>query len=394
MKHGLSLVLGFCLFIVSINAQQKNSYLHRAEETFRLVWDKYHVPQYGLFSEHYPKDQQTDLTYFNDGNKKAKAVSFLWPYSGMASAINLLYELDSTRYAAMHLQIIESQEEYLDTTRLPYGYQAYPSRFEQVDRYYDDNGLVGIDYIDAFAVTKNPLYLERAKRVFEFIISGWDDVLGGGVTWLEGVRDQKPACSNGKATVLALKIHQQTQDEYYLTWGLKFYNWMYTHLRDSSGIYWNDMKTADRSVLKTAWTYNTGTMLQAAVALYKATGDPAFLEEAQYLAKGSFDFFGKPMEDGRTSILDVPWFTTVLFRGYQDLFAVDGNPAYVDAIMANVNYAYEHARDRNGLFYADWNGEKDEWYTPKWLLDQACIPELYARFAQIERHRASWTTEK
>jgi len=362
-------------------------------DIFDTVYQRYHVPAHGLFAEHFPHDQGGNLTYFNDGEKEAKEVSFLWPYSGMASAVNLLYELDSARFAALHRQIIEGQEEYLDTTRRPFGYQAYPAKFEIVDRYYDDNGLVGIDYIDAFAATGNPLYLERAKRVFEFIISGWDDVLGGGVSWLEGVRDQKPACSNGKATVLALKIYEQTQDPYYLTWGRKFYDWMHAHLRDSSGIYWNDMKTADRSVLKTAWTYNTGTMLQAAVSLYKITGDQAFLEEAQYLARGSFRFFGKPMEDGRTALLDVPWFTTVLFRGYHALYTVDGNPTYVDAIMANVNHAYAHARDRNGLFYADWNGEKDEWDTPKWLLDQACIPELYVRFAQIEQQRAQHKSE-
>ncbi len=44
--------------------------------------------------------------------------------------------------------MVTAMEEYYDTTRVPFGYQAYPVRFEKVDRYYDDNGLVGIDYID------------------------------------------------------------------------------------------------------------------------------------------------------------------------------------------------------------------------------------------------------
>src|SRR5690606_26508821 len=102
------------------------------------------------------------------------------------------------------------------------------------DRYYDDNGLVGIDYMESYFNTKDELYLKRAKDVFTFILSGWDDELGGGVTWLEGHRDQKPACSNGMAMLTALKIYQGSKDKYYLNWGIKFYDWMYKHLRDSS----------------------------------------------------------------------------------------------------------------------------------------------------------------
>ena len=63
--------------------------------------------------------------------------------------------------------------------------------------------MVGIDYIDSYLVTKNPHYLEKAKQVLTFILSGWDENFEGAVSWLEGVKDQKPACSNGKAMVLA-----------------------------------------------------------------------------------------------------------------------------------------------------------------------------------------------
>lgn len=360
-------------------------YKDRATHFFEKVHQLYYVPEHNLFSEYYPSSHQPNLNYFNDGEKTAKEVSYLWPFSGMASAVNVLYRIDPQRYASTLDSIIQAQELYLDTTRQPHGYQAYPTKFEQVDRYYDDNGLVGIDYIEAYGNTQNPVYLERAKKVFEFIISGWDPVLEGGVTWLEGVRDQKPACSNGKATVLALKLYEHTHDTYYLKWGLDFYNWMHTHLRDTADIYWNDMKTADRSILKTPWTYNTGTMLQAAVSLYKITGEKTYLAEAQRLAEGSYRFFGQEQEDGRISILDLPWFTTVLFRGYQDLYEVDKNPKYVNVIINNVNYAWDHARDQAGLFYNDWNAQKDEYNTPKWLLDEACIPELYARFALIQQ---------
>lgn len=388
MKKIITLVTLLISFSSNAQIQKIHSskvYKERAETFFTLVNSLYYIPKHQLFSEYYPNTNQPNLNYFNDGEKAAKEVSFLWPYSGMTSAINVLYKIDKKKYKVVLDKLVQSQKQYLDTVRKPNGYQAYPVRFEKSDRYYDDNGLVGIDYIEAYTNTKNPAYLKDAKEVFEFIISGWDDSLEGGVTWLEGVKDQKPACSNGKATVLALKIYEQTKDKYYLDWGLKFYNWMFTHLRAKEGIYWNDMKTADRSILKTAWTYNTGTMLQAAVSLYKITNDKKYLTEAHALAEGSYNYFGKKQPDGRISILDNAWFTTVLFRGYQDLYEVEKNSKYIDTLIVNLDYAWDNAKDNEGLVYSNWNKEKDEYKTPKWLLDQAAVAELYARIALIKK---------
>ena len=387
-KITAAIIIGI-VFIAQAHSQQKiepyKEYKNRAESFYELVYGLYYLPKYNLFSEYYPNTNQPNINYFNDGEKAAKEVSFLWPFSGMTSAVNILYKIDKKKYNASLKNLIEAQKQYRDTIRKPIGYQAYPTRLEKSDRYYDDNGLVGIDYIEAYANTKQAHYLKDAKEVFEFIISGWNMDLEGGVTWLEGIHDQKPACSNGKATVLALKIYEQTNDKYYLDWGLKFYNWMHSHLRAEENIYWNDMKTADRSILKTAWTYNTGTMLQAAVSLYKITGNIVYLEEAQSLAEGSYLYFGKKQTDGRISILDNPWFTVVLFRGYQDLYAVDQNSKYVDTIVKNIDFAWTNARDDKGLLYSDWNAEKDESKTPKWLLNQAAVIELYARIALIKK---------
>ncbi|PKB18835.1 glycoside hydrolase family 76 protein [Flavobacterium sp. 5] len=376
------------LFSIQAYSQNKQGesyqvYKNRAESFYDLVYNLYYLPKYNLFSEYYPKSNDLNVNYFNDGQKSVKEVSFLWPFSGMTSAINVLYKIDPKKYKASLKNLIEAQKLYKDTK--PTGYQAYPPQFEKSDRYYDDNGLVGIDYIEAYKNTKNPNYLNDAKEVFKFIISGWNSDLEGGVTWLEGVYDQKPACSNGKATVLALKIYEQTHDKYYLDWGLKFYNWMYTHLRAEENIYWNDMKTADRSVLKTAWTYNTGTMLQAAVSLYKITGDKKYYNEAHLLAEGSYIYFGKKQPDGRISILDNAWFTTVLFRGYEDLYSVDKNSKYIDTIIKNLDFAWAKGRDENGLLFSNWNVEKEETKTPKWLLDEACIIELYARITLLKK---------
>src|SRR5690606_31983097 len=295
----------------------------------------------GLFAEYYPNSHKPDLTYFQESGHKAQEVSYLWPMSGVFSSVNILMELDQKAYKPYLDSMVTAVEQYLDKTRTPHGYQAYPSKFERVDRYYDDNGLVGIDYMDAYVVTADKSYLAKAKAVMSFIESGWTQDFGGGVPWLEGVRDQKPACSNGKATVLALKLYQATRDEAYLRYAIKSYDWMLNTLRDDSlNIIWNSLLIPDGTaagrkdaeVQKHAYTYNTGTMIQSAVRLYKITGKKSYLNDARALAEGSYKYYFGHTDDGAPYVRDIPWFTVVLFRGYQELYEIDRNPRYVEAV--------------------------------------------------------------
>lgn len=386
MKKNIFLLMVCSVFILQAE-NKKTPYLDKAEYLFQKVWSMYRVQKYGLFSEYYPNSYKPNLTYFQDNtNKKAQEVSYLWPMSGVFSSTNILTGIDAQKYKPFLDSMIIAVENYYDTSRTPPGYQAYPGKFEKSDRYYDDNGLVGIDYIDAYNITKNPAYLAKAKEIFVFIKSGWSEDYDGGVSWLEGIRDQKPACSNGKATVLALKLYQATKDKKYLQEGKSFYNWMMTHLEDSTQhIIWNSLSTINGKPDKVFYTYNTGTMIQSSVRLYKITGEKKYMNNAQCLAEGSYQHFVKKSDKGFTYVDDLPWFIVVLFRGYQELYDVDHNPKYINSIISGADWAWENARDEAGLLYKDWTGQKDEKKQPKWLLDEACMAELYARIAVIKK---------
>ncbi len=377
----LAAVVGAC----SPNTPTETPYKDQAEQMFDRVWDLYRVPSHKLFSEYYPNSYRADLTYFNDSTRQSQEVSYLWPMSGVYSSAVLMATINPEKYSCYVDSMAMAVEKYYDTQRTPFGYQAYPTEFGKVDRYYDDNGLVGIDYIDSYKVTGNPHYLEKAKQVLTFILSGWDESYEGGVSWLEGVKDQKPACSNGKAMVLALKLYEATGDNYYLETGKKFYHWIDKYLKDPDrNVVWNSWSTTKEAIVPDLYTYNTGTLLQAAVALYRATNDQTYLDNAKALAEGSYNVFVKTMDDGTPYIADLPWFNLVLFRGYHDLYNETGDSKYVDAIISSLDYAMQHATDTAGLIYHDWTGSTDESRKPKWLLDAACIPEFLARAAIIK----------
>ena len=136
-----------------------------AEEMFRKVWDMYRVPEYGLFSEYYPNSYRPDVNYFDDGAKSTQEVSFLWPMDGVFTSAVALAEVDPVKYGSYVDSMVMAVEQYYDDGRMPAGYQAYPVRMGKVDRYYDDNGLVGLAYVAAYGVTRNPAHLEKAKQV-------------------------------------------------------------------------------------------------------------------------------------------------------------------------------------------------------------------------------------
>lgn len=356
-----------------------------AGEMFLKVWDMYRVPKHGLFSEYYPNSYRPDMNYFEDGVKNAKEVSFLWPMDGMFTSAVALAAVDPAKYSCYVDSMVMAVEQYYDDVRMPAGYQAYPVKMDKVDRYYDDNGLVGLAYIEAYGVTRERQHLERAKQVMAFILSGWRPDHGGGVSWLEGVENQKPGCSNGKAMMLALKLYGATGDPYYLTTGRRFYDWIDAHLHDPGlDIVWNSWLTAPEARLdKAVYSYNTGLLLQGAVALYRYTGEAAYLDNAHRLAEGARKFYLQETETGRPANRDLPWFYLVLLRGYHDLYDVDGDPKYVDIFIRWMDWARSNARDAAGLFYNDWSGRRDEANTPKWLLDETCIPEYFVRAALL-----------
>jgi hypothetical protein len=84
--------------------------------------------------------------------------------------------------------------------------------------------------------------------------------------------------------------------------------------------------------------------------------------------------------------IDLPWFVTVLARGYEALYKVDGNYTYLAALEKNLDYAWNNTRDKYGLLTKSWTNSPEELSKPKWLLDEACIAELYARLSVIETH--------
>ena len=380
----------------SCSAGQKKSaeetpskYALMAGETLDSIYAHYGVEGENLLRENYPNDEFYRATYLaGDDNNSPKPFSYLWPYSSTVSAVRAIYDAtgDSAYLTLLQEKVAPGLEEYLDTARMPAAYASYISRAPQSDRFYDDNIWLGIDFTDFYLGTKDPAHLDKARMIWEFIESGTDDKLGGGIYWCEQKKGGKNTCSNAPATVLCMKLYNLTQDNAYLEQAKKTYDWTKNSLRDPEDfVYWDNVRL-DGSVDKAKYTYNSGQMIQAGVLLYQQSGDKAYLKDAQETARGAYQRFTevrKAVDGTETRFYTAsPWFNVILLRGLTALYEVDHNPEYIRTMADNARYAWDHTRDVNGFLDNDWTGIKTKEH--KWLLDNACMVELFSEINNIK----------
>jgi len=354
------------------------TYREKAHAVFQHIVTHYGVPGTDLFLEQYPAQAGDN------------PVAYFWSHSTLYTGAVLLqslgYQDESIR------RVLDGIEVYWDAARSPVGFQSYPRAYGGGDRFYDDNAIAGIDDMLAYEVTGDVKYLDRAEAALRFTMSGESDDQGGGLFWCEQNRMNDPASPNtvkatnssALAVELALGVYRERENAEYLDFAQRVYQWIKSRMQDpADGTYWNDVHAHTGVVNERKWTYNSGAMITNAILFYEVLGDPAYLESAKADAAASYAYFTVEVPGlGRFFPDHDPWFTAVLFRGYLDVYRHDPNPAYIHTLIANVDHAWKSARTANGFFLEDWAGRVRG--RERWLINQTCMVEIYARIAQFK----------
>lgn len=366
--------------------------LTRAKQTLDSLYQNYSVSGTCLLRENYPSNiGDYTATYLASEEQKnmPNLYSYLWPYSGTFSAVNALFETtsDANYKSLLDNKVLVGLEEYFDTRRTPEAYASYINSAAQSDRFYDDNVWLGIDFTDVYTLTKEAKYLQKAQLIWNFIESGMDSNLGGGIYWCEQKKESKNTCSNAPGSVLALKLFKATKDSTYFAKGQHLYEWTKANLQDSTDYLYFDNIALNGKIGKAKFAYNSGQMIQSAALLYQLTGNENYLTDAQNIARACHNYFfmDYTTEQGKTIKLlkkgDI-WFTAVMLRGFIELYQADRNRVYLDSFNQSLDYAWKHARDEKGLFNTDLSGSTHD--NRKWLLTQAAMVEMYARLAAVK----------
>ena len=391
IKKGITLLL-LCAGVTytAFSQSGNNENLNRAQQLLDSIITHYSVEGTPLLRENYPFDANYRATYLASADTgSTKQFAYLWPFSGTFSGVNALLKTSNDK---KYLTILETQTlpalyRYYNTSVQPPAYASYLNGANWSDRFYDDNVWVGIDFLELFMYSGNQLYLDKAKEIWTFILSGIDDELGGGIYWCEQRKSSKNTCSNAPGAVMAFKLFEATKDSTFFYRGLELYNWTKKNLQDPEDkLYWDNVNISGR-IGKAKYPYNSGQMLQSAVLLYKLTKDNQYLQEAQVIAEASIKFFTTDLttDSGETFRLIKPgnvWFVAVMMRGFMELYHQDNNKKYLEVFNRNLDYAWNHAKDKNGLFPENWDGSS--YRRTRGLLTQAAFVEMYASIASVK----------
>ena len=389
-KKTITIFLIVFLVISGVQGKSEKNDLLRAKATLQQIFSFYDAGHNHLLNETCPYKLDNKASYLaGEDTLTGPRVAYLWPTSGVFSGVNALLKATGEKQYRQMLEktVLPGLEQYYDSLRKPACFQSYITSAGKSDRFYDDNVWLALDFCESYMLTRKPEYLRKSVETWQFILSGWDEQLGGGIYWCEQKKHSKNTCSNAPASVLAFKLFEATKDSVYFNWGLRIYNWTKANLQDSTDYLYFDNKNLSGKTGRQKYTYNSGQMLQAAAMIYKLTGNRIYLLEAQHIARSSINHFTEEYTTAEGKKIRLfkntgNWFNAILFRGYTELYRLDGNPEFISDVRDNMDQLWNHVRDKNGLFSKDWKGIKDDEY--KWLLDQASLVEIWGTLAELK----------
>ena len=211
--------------------------------------------------------------YFNYGSAQSDVGFQYWPNAhAMDVVIDAYQRTGDTKYEAYFEQWYEGVKRENNN--------SYYNDF------YDDMQWNGLTILRLYQETGEERYLNTVKELWLDIEGGWnDDYANGGIAWHKSMPYSKNACSNGPASLLALRLYHETDDERYLEWATRIYEWQKNTLYErATGAVFDNIDGRSQAISTVALTYNQGLFMAAAVGLFKLTGDGVYLNDAQKIA--------------------------------------------------------------------------------------------------------------
>jgi len=328
-------------------------------ESLAQIRRSFYMPKGGYFAEEIGKGQ-------------TRHPAWLWDASVQLSALTAAARSDPD----MYLPALRAYAKALRTYRtenhgLP-GLDVNPGP-KKPDRYYDDNAWIVLSLLEAYNLTHDLADLKLATDAFNFVMSGKDDSLGGGIYWHEDRKDRKHACSCGPAMLDALEFYKIKHDDEDLAIAKSLYAWTQKHLEDSDGLVFDSIRVSDGSIARAKFSYNSATQMRAGAMLYEITKDQAYLKEAERIAAAS----EKKWVDSESGIfIGNGKFGHKLMEGFLEVYNADHNPHWLGLCTRCAITLHSH-RAPNGWYPRDWQESPPQPIDPVRLIDQSSAARAF-----------------
>jgi rhamnogalacturonyl hydrolase YesR len=336
-------------------------------ETVQHIDQDYWIPSRGLYADSMKPGEPPN----------PKSPAFMWGNGVEFSALNAAARLDPKTYIPEVRRMIDAIDKYWVVDHGVGGYEVLP-RPNPTDRYYDDNAWVVLDLADAYDLTHDPAILQRDKDTFQFVDSGEDTVLGGGIYWHEQKKDGKNTCVNAPAICGALRLYQITHDPTYLATAQRLYTWTNAHLQDTDGLYFDNINIKG-DIGKAKFSYNTALMIRANTLFYQITHQKKYLTEAERVAQAAM---AKWVVADTGAFQGDAAFANLLSDSFLFLYQQNHDQPLLTAVRNALTYLHISVRDANGNYGGNWDKQADP-AGPFGLLAEASAARGYCEAAPL-----------
>jgi predicted alpha-1,6-mannanase (GH76 family) len=243
-----------------------------------------------------------------------------------------------------------------------------------LNRFFDDNGWWALAWLRAYDLTGEERYLGAARRIFDNMITAWDETCGGGLWWNED-REYKNAITNELFLALAARLHLRSpgSDSKYLDWALREWHWFSASgMIGQKGLVNDGLTSGCENNGKPTYTYNQGVILGGLAALYEITGQDAFLRQGESIAGAALRELTSPpsakpgilTEPGEADMArrrgDGSQFKGIFVRNLYDFYLLNPRAEYRDFIFRNARSIWENSRNAKNQFGVCWTGPFDK----------------------------------
>lgn len=322
-------------------------------------------------------DYYVEKTHTLRAEPKSGTAAFVWPYATfletLSDALRLYPEDEKIRstYVDALSKGLDRYRVKVTTLRTPAGKFSNITYYNSTsgasgDYYYDDNAWICLQFLTAYELLGDKIYLDQALELLEFFKTGIDDELGGGIYW-DKTFGSKNTCANGPVAIAFLLAYKYTNVEEYLEIGRSLYDWLNEKLLDGSLYSDNINKKGEINAWKAA--YNQATPITAACLLYEITGESKYLTRANKTQSAAttlcFNIKGKG-ESYSASMNGNPiyksWCIGWLMRGYYAYAECSGKQIRGFDAMEFVLKKNETTKTDTGYYdpyfsSGDWKGE-------------------------------------
>lgn len=281
MLRSLLLIASFLVLAGTLPAAEPNDYARRAREVTDYTHKTYYDPDSGV--------------YFK--SLSIKQPDYVWLQSVMLANLVAAARIEPETYGPQLQKYFTALDAYWDAKSKIPGYEPVRTSGNGNDKYYDDNAWMVIAFLEAYETNRDPRFLTRADETLKFVLSGWDEELGGGIWWHEKHKDgTKNVCANGPSAVGCLRLARFRGGDdaaKLVDRADKIVAWTIAALQDKDGLFDDRKVVATGEIKRGKLTYNSALMLRALLGLYHATGEKKYLDEAKRIGKAADWFLDK-----------------------------------------------------------------------------------------------------